>query len=346
MRKTLFSLILCALIITSGKGSKATKAASKYSGTLTPTQVIAAINDYRTQNGLPPLTNNSTLMALAQAQSDYQASIGNVTHDGPGGTRPKDRAYAAGYGDGNTIFLSEIIYGGYGADVYTAINWWKGSPLHNSVMLDSNYVEIGAGVTTDGDWTYFTAELGWVSGYPAPSPGSTPSDAGEEDTSPPPIIAVPITMATPLPNGSVIHIVRTGQALWTIAAVYEVDLETLLEMNNLTLYSILHPGDEILVVPATLESTQALADPTPTRTSRPTRTPEPQIGDAMSSMDPGNIEEETELEAATYEEERTPSNPSIRWIVILAFATIFIVVVGSMFFQKRPERPKNDDPVR
>jgi uncharacterized protein YkwD len=74
--------------------------------------VIAAVNDFRAAYGLPALKTNSTLMSIAQAHSDYQASISTVTHNGSGGSSPKDRAYAAGFGGGATIFFSENIAGG------------------------------------------------------------------------------------------------------------------------------------------------------------------------------------------------------------------------------------------
>ncbi|MDX1437480.1 MAG: CAP domain-containing protein, partial [Anaerolineales bacterium] len=74
--------------------------------------LIAAVNALRASNGLPPLQADSALMSIAQAHSNYQASIGSVTHTGAGGTRPRDRAAAAGYGGGATIFVSENIAGG------------------------------------------------------------------------------------------------------------------------------------------------------------------------------------------------------------------------------------------
>ena len=72
-------------------------------------EVFALINNYRAANGLPALQSNAILYQAAQAQSDYQASIGQITHGGPGGNRPIDRAYAAGYGDGQVVFISELI---------------------------------------------------------------------------------------------------------------------------------------------------------------------------------------------------------------------------------------------
>ena len=41
-----------------------------------------------------------------------------------------------------------------------------------------------------------------------------------------------------------------------------------------------------------------------------------------------------------------PTNPSVKWVIILAFVLIFAVIVGSIFLQKQPERPSKDDPVR
>jgi LysM repeat protein len=54
--------------------------------------------------------------------------------------------------------------------------------------------------------------------------------------------------ATANPDGSVIHVVQSGQTLTGIANVYEVELSELLKLNNLTLQSIIQPGDRILVV--------------------------------------------------------------------------------------------------
>ncbi len=62
--------------------------------------VINAVNQIRESNGLPPYQINGSLMAAAQAHSDYQALIREVTHTGQGGSNAKSRAVAAGYGGG------------------------------------------------------------------------------------------------------------------------------------------------------------------------------------------------------------------------------------------------------
>jgi len=119
----------------------------------TPGEVLALINDYRAQNGLPALAENPILSYIAQAQADYLISqpmgtVGDV-HEGPGGSRPKDRAYAAGYGGGENISVSEIVKGGIDETPSSALAWWKTSPPHNNTMLTTYSREIGAGAATD-----------------------------------------------------------------------------------------------------------------------------------------------------------------------------------------------------
>lgn len=58
--------------------------------------LIAEVNALRAANGLPAYQINATLMAVAQAHSQYQANTGTVTHYSADGSRPYQRALAAG----------------------------------------------------------------------------------------------------------------------------------------------------------------------------------------------------------------------------------------------------------
>lgn len=269
MKHTLISLVIILAMLGTPRGATA-KQLTAYASPATPGQVIAAINAYRSANGLYSYTQNSTLALIAQGQADYQASIGTVTHEGPGGTRPRDRAIAAGYGGGATVFVSEIIYGGGDGSVETAITWWKNSPLHNDQMLASTYIEIGAGVASNGSRNYYTAVMGYVAGaVPAGisgenqnNVGNNSGNSGDASSAPPTVVVaaapavviIPAIAATPQADGSIVHIIRTGQALWNVAAVYDVPLQTILELNGLPEWAFVHPGDEILVRPATSET--------------------------------------------------------------------------------------------
>ena len=352
MRKTIFVTIFLLAIIGFFSVESSSAASINNALLISPSQVIAAINNYRQQNGIQALSTNSTLMSLAQVQSNYQASIGTYSHTGPDGSTPTERAYAAGYGGGNKIFLSEIVYMGYQATIDDAMSWWKESPLHNRVMLDSQYLEIGAGVATDGDWTYFTAEIAWVTGISAPAgigESSSNGDAGEsQDDST--YIPVTIIKATPNEDGSIIHIIQKGQTPWAIAAVYGVDLDTLLDQNQLTRTSFVFPGDKIIVkLPDSSPSTpEPSGQDTPGLSSTEGTNPQA-IGEAVSlsaTQSPTKKSIYSPTSEVTLIPEEAIENPSVQWVVILAFAIIFIVVIGSLFFQKQPERPSNDDVVR
>lgn len=314
--------------------------------------VINNINNYRAANGLPTLAINDTLMGTAQQQANYQASTGTVTHTGSGGTTPKDRAIAAGYGGGSNIFLSEIIYGGMTATSDAAMEWWKNSSVHNTVMLTSTYSEVGAAVASNDTSTYFTAVLASVAGgtYTGGTTSSSGSSAGDSSSSSKSAdaVAVPVTKADPRQDGSIVHQIQNGQALWTLSIIYEVDLQTLLDLNNLPETALVFPGDEILI--------QAAYTPTPTLPVTPTSPPTSDPLEATATLPASETElnitavsadtaELAQAQSAPKVSENTVS-PTVRWIVILAFAILFGVVVGSMFMQRMPQRPEDDDVVR
>jgi uncharacterized protein YkwD len=328
-------------------------------------EVISAINGYRQQYGLPALSQNSLLSSLAQSQSDYQASITTVTHTGPGGTTPQERATAAGYGGGNFFYLSEIIYGGYNQTTQDALVWWQNSSLHNSIMLSSNYSEIGAGVAVNGENVYFTAVLGGPTGGSTSTggEGDNPDPGVEGTTQPAPAgqVTLPIQTATPQADGAIVHTILTGQSLWTIAAVYEVELTKLYEINGLNQSSFVFPGDQILIrPPGSYENIEA----TPTgmsETGQPkeTSTQLPQIstqllGTPFSSVDdraPQNLASNSpepitaEISATEVQQKYSlfSEDPIARNLIIAAFVILIIVLVGSMFIQKPPPRPSKED---
>jgi LysM repeat protein len=350
-RKVKIFYFLILLIILSGVET-GSAAPDNHAPFTNPAEVITAINNYRHQSGVHTLSENSILMSLAQTQCDYQASIGTYSHTGPDGSTPTERAYAAGYGSGKKIFLSEIVYMGYQATIDDAMSWWKESPLHNRVMLDSQYLEIGAGVTTDGDWTYFTAEIAWVTNVSAPAGAGKSNSSGateeaQDDSAPAPVY---IIKATPNEDGSIIHIIQEGQTLWAVAAVYKVDLDTLLAQNNLTRASIVFPGDQIIVQPPGSSPliTQPAGQGTPGKITLEGTKP-PTIGEAISfstTETPTKKSIYSPTPESTLIPDKTIENPSVQWVVILAFVVIFVVVIGSLFIQKPPERPSGDDVVR
>ena len=308
-----------------------------------PSEIIALINDYRAANGLHALTQNPILAQTAQGQAEWLISqpmgtVGDV-HEGPNGTRPKDRAYSAGYGGGSTIFISEIVKGGMNETPSGALAWWKTSPPHNNTMLSSQYVEMGAGAATDGNGRWWFVAVTGSTGSGAYVPPST-----GESAAPAAPVMIPVTKADPQPDGSIVHIVRTGQTLWTIAAVYEVPLEQVMQLNgnNETLY----PGDDVLVAPPgsapTVEPTidpNAIPEPTASNTPAATLTGKPTEQEVAALNAPA--QPEANLTSAQVER----ANSTVKVVVGVALASILGVVVASFFIQKpRITESSDQDP--
>ena len=249
-------------------------------------EVVQLVNQLRRANGLPPYQVSQALMAAAQAHSEYQAAQGRVTHTGQGGSNPRDRAVANGYGGGAAVSVSENIAGGVNLSAADALSMWQGDNLHRTTMLSPNYQDVGAGVAVDGDMVYFTLDVGSVSGAAplATSEGTSTNPRLAQGTpEATAVTAAPILTSTPRADGAVVHVVQQGQVLWNIAEVYKVSLAEIMALNNLTERSVIYPGNKLLIKPPestpTITATQA-SSPTatviqPSNTPRPSRTPTP-----------------------------------------------------------------------
>jgi uncharacterized protein YkwD len=245
-----------------------------------PYSLIEAVNGLRAANGLPAYQENAILMSIAQDQTDYQAAIGECTHTGAGGTTPKQRAVAAGYGGGATFFLSENFVCGKNLSVDGAVSSWLQDAPHTQTMLGASYVEVGAGVSVAGDFVYYTLDVAYIAGGGNYIPPNTITPGG-----PTPLPYDAVQTVTPMPDGSLVHTVLAGQNLSLIAKAYGVLVPEIKDLNNLTSDNI-YVGDKLLIrkastpgptstATATSTATKA-ATPTlrPTRTSTPSMTPQ------------------------------------------------------------------------
>jgi len=263
----LFLLILTTLISPLGKSVQAAPLME-----LTPSDLISLINGMRTAYGLPALNINSILMATAQETSDIMAfndihaHIGNVS----------GRVMAAGYGGGSIAWATENF--AIGPMTIEQIRQVWADDAHMIPVVGANYRDIGAGVTTYNGRTWYIVHAAYSSG------GSVVQNTPPPGTSGTPVvpslsqIIIPVETIMPDENGSVIHKVQSGQALWSIAIAYNTKIEELIRLNNLSSKDpIIYIGQELVVFASnatqtpgveTQNTTESLANlsPTPTMT--------------------------------------------------------------------------------
>lgn len=102
-------------------------------------QLVALINQARSDAKLAPLTINAQLTAAAQAHSLDMACGNFLSHTGSDGSWIGDRLSVAGY---NTYTYEEILAIGAPQD---AMSQWRDSPLHWETVLTPSMTEIGVG---------------------------------------------------------------------------------------------------------------------------------------------------------------------------------------------------------
>jgi uncharacterized protein YkwD len=243
--------------------------------------LINAVNALRSSRGLSPYIVNSALMGTAQGQASYMASTSTITHTGPDGSRPYQRALAAGYsieGGYPPFFFSEnILSGGDDLSPEAAVQIWTGDDPHMNTMTSTIYQEIGAGVAVSGGMIYYVVDCARPKSSGPPSdytPGSESALSTENE------IIMPVRKSTPNADGDVIHEVQSGQSLWQIAIEYGVKIDQIRALNQLPAEYVINPGDTLLIMKVgtatPLPATATLAPTaTPTQPPSPTLQPSP-----------------------------------------------------------------------
>jgi hypothetical protein len=206
-------------------------------------QLIELVNQLRISYGQVPYQVDPILMSVAQAQANYSAANCFNGHTGPDGSGPDERARAAGYGAGYNSFATENAASGT-LEIHTpelVVHYWQMDYGHLTAMISPKYEHIGVGYAEGFGMSWYIMMVGWIDdGSPAsvsPVEATPPSAAPNSD----------FIISTPDESGAIYHEVQPGQAAWTIAVYYDIDLAELLALNNLTEDSIIHPGDILLI---------------------------------------------------------------------------------------------------
>ncbi|MCA9941476.1 MAG: LysM peptidoglycan-binding domain-containing protein [Anaerolineales bacterium] len=204
-------------------------------------ETLRLVNQVRAANGLPPYQYNATLATAAQIHANWMAATNTYSHTETNGSTPYSRAVGVGYP--STGYVSENIVGGTKLSPRQAVIWWENSPVHFAGMVSSNNVEAGVGFASSGDQNYYVLVMGRP---PAPGQETALAPRAQEPQAQP-LFITPVQLAPPRDDGSIVHIVQPGQALWTLAAYYDVDLAYLELINGLPDDPLLRTGQEILI---------------------------------------------------------------------------------------------------
>lgn len=165
-----------------------------------------------------------------------------------------------------------------GTNPYAATVQWGGfrSPFTWGVF---EYLSLDT-VATSGRMTVFTyytadkvmrfhdvfwddASLVQVSQAPAnPGNGENPAPNPQPRNTAVPVVADPVERA----DGALVHIVQSGQSLWTIAQGYGLSLVALRDLNGLYDSDVIYQGQELIVQAPPQSQTLPTASPSPTAT--------------------------------------------------------------------------------
>lgn len=107
-------------------------------GTLDPEAAASLLSDYRKGRGLPAVTIDPTLMAVAERQAKSMAAADQLSHD-IGGRSLSTRLKAAGF---TGLRAVENVGAGYHT-LAEAFSGWRDSPSHNKNMLLAGATKLG-----------------------------------------------------------------------------------------------------------------------------------------------------------------------------------------------------------
>ncbi len=229
--------------------------------TATAYDVIAEVNTLRASQGLLPYQVNSTLMTIAQTHAEYQASTGVLSHYSADGSRPYQRAIAAGYPVAGDLarggFFSENIHAGSNLSAADVVDAWQADSLHLNTMISPDLKDIGVGVAIVDGISYYTLDAGLSTDEAESDTTSDPNGTSPPSTPGTAVSAQPVITSTPLEDGSVYHEVQANEALWSIALAYNTTVDDLKKLNRLSTNDIFI-GQKLLI-----KSAKGADTPTP-----------------------------------------------------------------------------------
>ena len=114
-----------------------------FSSAITVDNIISLTNQSRQGYSLPALKENSELDQAAQTKANDMLAKGYFSHDTPDGKTPWDFITAAGY---NYITAGENLAVNF-SEAENVEDAWMNSPGHKANIVNTNYQDIGIGIS-------------------------------------------------------------------------------------------------------------------------------------------------------------------------------------------------------
>jgi hypothetical protein len=285
------------------------------------------------------LAVHPVLMDVAAQQANaLAASGGAVGHQRPCGMTLGQDLLMRGF----------ALWGDLSQDGYRSENWgiassteeiiasWLGDDLHANTMLSPHRSHLGAAVAVS-DQIYIVLETALqtnsgqmqhtaydiLTGIPATRAACIGLSTQHAEYGNLSQYSIPVAMSTARPDGDVIHEVKYGQSLWSIAIQYSTTIEQIKRLNNLT-SDIIAPGWTLLIQKG---ATQPAPPTPPLSTFAPVKqdlhTPTPRL-----TLTPAVTEMALSLDAGQLIRENS--------VVVVAFLISFSVLIAAIIgFRKK-----------
>jgi len=270
--------------------------------TPTPAELINEVNALRLANGLNALAVHPALMQIAQEEANGIAS------GLPGHWRPNDLSLGQWMMSLGYPLSGDLSQDGYRSENWTpaqsskdAVQSWLGDEPHTDTMLSPFRSDIGAGVVATEDGYIFVIETALqttsgqmqsnaaaiLTGIPLTQQAYNAGATLAAQNGTLPQYSLPVAVSTANAGGDVIHEVRYGQTLWSIAIAYRTTIKEIQRLNNWQDETV-YVGQQLLVMkgatpppqgmPASVSSAFPTLQPTSTAAiATPSATPQPSI---------------------------------------------------------------------
>lgn len=264
---------------TCGAGHTATGWACWYNDIPKPTDASALqyavqpyFNDEADLSGQFPelIHGGATSQHFGNQQDPWMAGVMQTVSNIPAGSIVQFCMYARLYANndkyGKSPSISSIagraqvgIAPNGGTDLSSGVVWSGQANPHDTWQQICTQATVGAAgkvtVVTSNDYRGNAAQhldAWWddasltIVGAATPAPGATEAPQQQATSSAPPA-PLPSIISTPNPDGSIVHVIQSGDTLFALSIAYNVSLDQILTLNNLTKDALLSIGQNIII---------------------------------------------------------------------------------------------------